>query len=116
MVPCIVITVLSMDGHRIATVRVSRGSAAEEDSTSISEDTTSEDAENAIDDGNPEDSDEVSEVNAEQSATPDDSHTPEDNIENIATPNNGKLPPANDLPASTSRQDDIAKQAKGGRK
>ena len=70
----------------------------------------------SIDKGNPEDSNEASEVNAEQSATPDDLHTPEDNIGDIATPNNGKLPPANDLPASTSGQDDIAKQAEGGRK
>jgi len=113
----IVITVLNMDGHRIANVRVSRGSAAEEDNTNIPEGNTSDISDNSTEDANHIDSSETSETNVEQLAITDDDHTPEDDIGEIATPDNGKHPPAvDDQAASTSSQDDTVKQAEGGRK
>jgi len=121
----IVITVLKMDGHRIAEIRVSRGSVAEEETGSEADNPTDSET---LDSGTGDDQANISEENgteADESAIADDGDSnPDSNIREFTAPDKDN-PPAriaakqsstNEQPASASSEDDKIAHLDPGRK
>jgi CBS domain containing-hemolysin-like protein len=120
----IVITVLKMDGHRIAQVKVSRRSVTEEDNISETENSIDTESADSISDINPINANEESAAQDDQSSIVDDDSEPEKSDEeaDILDKENQsahiapKHSAANDQTMSASSQDDtVAHKDPGGK-
>jgi len=113
-----------MDGHRIAHVRVSRGSVAEEENTSETENPTDTESVDSMLDINHTNASEEAVTEADTPPVTDDNNKPENSTEDAATPGNGKQaahatqesPAVNDKLIAASSHDDTAAHTDPGRK